>query len=529
MYDGFISWIDDDFSHKSLDDRMNVYESYQWMFSGDCERFPSLEPLISDPRMVFFRSRFREWFMVVCDYSLSPFHMGETSYYHFLNHRYWKGTKKKGSKVYPQRVILALGMMGVFSAVDTGYLFLNDKTRDHCRKYCVDVKKLDEWTTISTGRPDGYGEFSVSSPLDESWVTTSSDDSIDFSFLEGEDDESWNRYNDWFSARQKETISSLEVIPECYDRARKFMENHPYQMVKKLSKEQQKKFRVQYRNCKWLVSLHDGKNGRCNVDDKGGRFYSLLVGMKKEYRRNCLLLDGERIVEVDVTSSQPTLLGLKVKRETGKTTQWLSHCLAGDFYRWVKRLTGTKVKRDKVKKYVMRYLYSCYTPELPKDYQGEHLPPERKEGKRGYRRFEQRLTAYLKESDPDVYALIEGHKRHPYWSEKVWTDKKDRKHIGKWCSSLPIEMQKVEVEYIKTCLSRLPEDMMFITIHDAICVKQSDGERVKETMGNVGLEMYGEKISVKIENAAGDTHQTPHPEIPINIKEDDDCRRFADT
>ena len=66
-------------------------------------------------------------------------------------------------------------------------------------------------------------------------------------------------------------------------------------------------------------------------------------------------------------------------------------------------------------------------------------------------------------------------------------------------------MQKVEVEFIKTCLSRLPEDMMFITIHDAICVKQSDGERVKETMENVGLEMYGEKIAVKIENADCDT------------------------
>ena len=505
LYDGFISWLDGDFSHMSADERMKAYESYRWMFSGVCKRLPTLEPLITDSRKVSYRSGFKEWMYVVCDYSLSPFHLGETSYYHFLNHHYWKGTKKNGNKVYPQRAILALGMMGVFTAVDTGPLYLNDRARDHGRKYVVDVERLDEWTTTATGRPDGYGESSVSSPVEESWVTTSSDDSIDYSSLEAEDDESWDRYGDWFSARQKEAISSLEVIPECYDRAKGFLENNPYQQVKKLSKEQRKRFKVQHKNCTWLVSIHDGKFGRCKVDDKGGRFYTLLVGMKKEYRRNCLLLGGERIVEVDVSSSQPTLIGLKVKKETGKTTQWLSHCLSGDFYRWVKRLTGTRVNNDKVKKYVMKYLYSCYSPGLPKDYQGEHLPQNEEEGKRGYKRFEQRLTAYLKENDPDVYALIEEHKRHPRWNAKTWTDKRGRKHSGKWCSTLPVEMQKVEVEFIKTCLSKLHEDMLFYTIHDAICVRQTDGERVMETMERVSLELYGEKISVKIENADCDS------------------------
>jgi len=69
-----------------------------------------------------------------------------------------------------------------------------------------------------------------------------------------------------------------------------------------------------------------------------------------------------------------------------------------------------------------------------------------------------------------------------------------------WCSPLPVEMQKVEVEFIKTCLSRLPDDLKFYTIHDAICVKESDGERVKEIMEMVSMELYGEKIAVKIEN-----------------------------
>lgn len=504
LYDGFITWLDEDFSHKSKDERIDIYESYRWMFSGDCDRLPTLEPLISDSRASSFRERFKEWFLVVCDYSLSPFHLGDTSYYHFLNHRYWKGTKKKGNKVYPQRVILALGLMGVFTAVDTGYLFLNDRAKDHGRKYRVDMEKLGEWTASATGRPNAYGESSVSSLGEESWVTTTSDDNdFDFSFLESTDDESWYCYDDWCSARQKETISTLEVIPEWYEKAKGFLENNPYDILKNLSKENQKKYRVRYRNCKWLVSLHDGKYGRCKVDDKGGRFYSILVGMKKDYRRNGLLLDGERIVEVDVSASQPTLIGLKVKKETGKTTEWLLQCLSsGDFYKWVKKLTGTTVKRDKVKKYVMIFLYSCYGSNLPRDYQGEHLPPDYQECKKGYKRFEQRLISYLKENEPEIYALIDAHKRNPVWSDKVWEDRFEKKHRGRWVSSLPVEMQKVEVDYVKTCLSRLPDDILFFTIHDAICVSESNGERVKEIMEKCSLELYGEKIAVKIENAS---------------------------
>lgn len=46
--------------------------------------------------------------------------------------------------------------------------------------------------------------------------------------------------------------------------------------------------------------------------------------------------------------------------------------------------------------------------------------------------------------------------------------------------------------------------MKFFTIHDAICVKESEGEAVKAVMVQVSMEMYGEKISVKIENSSQD-------------------------
>lgn len=509
LYCGCISFIDEELSAMDKDERMKLYGSYGWMFSAG-SKLPDLETLIvgNDPRVMSFRSKFKDWFMVVCAYSLSPYTLGQTSYSHYLNNPRWQGTKVKGNKVYPQRVILALGMMGIFTGLKTNYLHLNDKARDHGREYDVDIGRLKEWTSTSTSTEpaDNFSE-TYSSMNDDVWVQSSSADSdFDYSFVEKNDEasrQSWSLYDDWFSSRQYETILSLTVIPECYVRAQQFIASCTYQMLDALAdKDKKKDLRGRYRNCQWLINLHNGDVGCCKVDDKGGRFYSLMVGMGKDYRRACLQLDGERIVEVDVSSSQPTLIGLKVKKDTGKTTEWLRHCLSGDFYEWAKEITGVKVKRGQVKKYVMRYLFSCYGSGLSKDFQGEHLPPDVKEYKKGYKKFEQKLTGYLKDNEPEIYNLIERHKRNPAWTDKTWTDQWKKKRKGKWCSTLPVEMQKTEVEYIKTCLSRLPKDMKFFTIHDAICVRESDGEAVKAAMEQVSQERYGEKISVKIENSS---------------------------
>lgn len=511
LYDGCMSFIDDDLSLMSKDERMSLYEKYQWMFSSGCA-LPTLEPLIkgNDSRANAFRKKFKEWFMVVCAYSLSPYTLGQTSYSHYLNNPHWQGTKVKGNKVYPQRVILALGMMGIFYGLKTNYLHVNDMAKDHGREYYVNVDKLAEWTMTSTEPARNFSEPITSSPAENVWTMTLSadNDDFDYSFVEKNDEasrQSWSLYDDWFSYRQYEAISSISVLPECYERAKQFIASCTYQMFDAIAdKDKKKELRGRYRNCQWLINLHNGDVGCCKVDDKGGRYYSMMVCMGKDYRRACLQLDGERIVEVDVSSSQPTLIGMKTKLDTGKTTEWLRHCLSGDFYEWAKEITGVKVKRDQVKKYVMRYLFSCYGASLQKDIQGEHLPPDSKDYKKGYKKFEHKLTSYLKGNDPEVYNLIEHHKRNPVWNEKVWTDNWKKKHKGKWCSTLPVLMQKTEVEFIKTCLLKLPKDMKFFTIHDAICVRESDGEAVKAAMEQVSQEMYGEKISVKIENTSQD-------------------------
>ena len=151
LYEQTISLIDNDLSLKTREEREHIYESYRWMLSTDC-KLVTLESFIvgNDPRVNSFRAKFKEWFEVVCDYSLNPRYLGMTSYSHYLKDPHWMGLKSKGNKAYPQKVILSLGMLGIFTGVATNYLHLNDPTLDHGRIYTVDVERLKEWTTSCT-------------------------------------------------------------------------------------------------------------------------------------------------------------------------------------------------------------------------------------------------------------------------------------------------------------------------------------------------------------------------------------------
>ena len=84
--------------------------------------------------------------------------------------------------------------------------------------------------------------------------------------------------------------------------------------------------------------------------------------------------------------------------------------------------------------------------------------------------------------------------------------KKKKVGQGKWCSNLSKDLVKMEIEYIKRCIHSLPEDMKFWTIHDCICVKESDSMEVKEIMEQVSREMFGEDITIRLkrENTSED-------------------------
>ena len=66
LYSHCMSFIYNDLSLMSKEERMDLYKKYLWMFSSGCEP-PTLEPLIvgNEPRVNTFRKKFKEWFMVV--------------------------------------------------------------------------------------------------------------------------------------------------------------------------------------------------------------------------------------------------------------------------------------------------------------------------------------------------------------------------------------------------------------------------------------------------------------------------------
>ena len=108
--------------------------------------------------------------------------------------------------------------------------------------------------------------------------------------------------------------------------------------------------------------------------------------------------------------------------------------------------------------------------------------------------------------------MIIWYKKHPeyrkdkplyqtYLDEKG-EDRKKKVGQGKFCSNLSKNLVKMEVDYIQRCIHSLPEDMKFWTIHDCICVKESDSLKVKEIMEQVSREMYGVTIRLKRENTS---------------------------
>ena len=222
---------------------------------------------------------------------------------------------------------------------------------------------------------------------------------------------------------------------------------------------------------------------------------------------------------MDVSAAQPTFLGVMMYRETGVMSEWLRQCLnkTSDFYEWIKEKTNTQEDRKTIKKWMMQYMYSCYQPNKKKDYDKPHKPTyENRKTDDPFLCFQQRLNKFLMENEPAIYNKIDYYKRYPVYREdkniyKIYPDEfgnKNKKKVGKgkWCSMLSYDLVKMEVEYIKKCIHALPEDMKFWTIHDCICVKESDSLRVKEIMEQMSREMYGEDITLRLkrENTSED-------------------------
>ena len=517
---------DKELSLLTEEERMNLVSQYQWIFPKEESDFVDLESLYTRKHIRSNREKFHRFFYVVCNRMFSRVFFGYGGYYQFMK-SYQKVFKEKcTSELFSKRVLLALGIMGYITKLDCWYSYNLGDDRNRPNHYLIDRDKLMTWEVPGLDEEGNTVTRTVSSIPE--WEMTHTE-AVTFQ-TKGDDPDrtSWTMHPDWFSERQYESICSVTVEKDGIRDSSDWMFNWDdfidYYNLGDQEKEETDSQWISYQRLRDL-SLH--KIGGClddSVRDDGrqpyaGRFYSTMTTIKKEDRHHYLRLDGELVTEVDVSSAQPTFLGILMYRKTGVKTTWLKKCLEGQFYEWIAEKTNsyntplTEEERNTIKKWMMQFMYSCYQPNKGKDYDKPHKPTyEFRKTDDPFLCFQQRLNRFLKKEEPDIYKMIDWFKRNPEYrkdkplyqsyQDDQGKDRKKKTGSGKWCSELSKYLVKMEVEYIKNCLSRLPQDMKFWTIHDCICVKESDSLKVKEIMEQVSREMYGVTIRLKRENTS---------------------------
>ena len=518
---------DKELSLLTEEERMNLVSQYQWIFPKEESDFVDLESLYTRKHIKSNREKFHRFFCVVCNRMFTRPFFGYGGYYQFMKSYQREFKEKCTSELFAKRVLLALAIMGYIKKLDGWYRYNLGSERNRPNHYLIDREKLMTWE-IPDFDEEGNSVTRTVSSMPE-WEMTHTEAVIFQTKGDDPDRTSWTLHNDdWLSERQYESILSVTVekegIRESSDWMFRLDDFIDYYDLGDQEKEETNSQWISYQRLRDL-SLH--KIGGClddSVRDDGrqpyaGRFYSPMTIIKKDDRHHYLRLDGELITEVDVSSAQPTFLGILMYQMTGVKSEWLRQCLGGDgdFYMWIREKTNTQEPREQVKKWMMQFLYSCYQPNRGKDYDKPHKPTyEFKKTDDPFLCFQQRLFKFLKKEEPGIYKVIDWFKRHPEYRkdkplyETYQDDKgKDRKKKvgeGKWCSMLSFHLVKMEVDYIQRCIHTLPEDMKFWTIHDCICVRESDSLKVREIMEQVSREMYGEDITLRLkrENTSED-------------------------
>lgn len=517
LYEEYMTLVED-LRVKTKEERMELYDGMTKTLFPHATKMVDLEDQLQDERKDYQR-KFKEWFLVICKWSFSGANFGETCFELYKKEIVKKSKMdKRSSKIYAHKVILALGLMGLLEKVKENYSHSKDSS--HGYQYKVDLFK---WAELMKG-------------ISKDNVSMSLDIEVD-----------WSGYEDWYGERQYETITSMTVEPKIYEKAKTYLENYDDYFFSTTLKADEKKHLTD----KWFaarsltaIAEHDTYHMLRHSDDSedndeekmihnAGRYYTCLTNMQGEARREALRIDGEPVVEVDISSAQPAMLGLLLReRYPYVRSAWLAHCEKGDFYEWIGRMAIgrgiTEKERKVIKLLVMRMLYTAIKPtetqdETPfwwylKTYLKEKDASKKEHLATGklFKSFDFIVMSYLKAEEPKLYELVYEHRtnlKEVKRRKPTATGKTTKKR-----NNLSISMTEMEVKYIKACLKAIAPDVhYFYTIHDCIGCKASDAEKVKEIMVAVGKELFGATLNVKLESRTGKTIMDDFKFIPEEV------------
>ena len=517
LYEEYMTLIES-LKGKTKEERLELYESMTRRLLPHAKKVVDLEDQLNEERKDYQR-KFKEWFLVICNWTFSGANFGETCFELFKKEVVKKSKKdKRSSKIYAHKVILALGLMGLLEEVKENYSNSNESS--HGYQYKVDWFK---WVELMKGVSKGN-------------VSVSLDFEVD-----------WTGYEDWYGERQYETIKSMMVEPKIYEKAKSYLEKFDKYFFSTTLKADEKKHLTD----KWFaarsltaIAEHDTYHMLRHSDDSedndeekmihnAGRYYTCLTNMKGEVRREALLIDGEQVVEVDISSAQPAMLGLLLRqRYPNVRSAWLSHCEKGNFYEWIGKLSlGRGIsgeERKVIKLLVMRLLYTAIKPTETEDetpfwwylktylQEKDEIKKEHLATGKLFKTFDFIVMSYLKAEEPKLYQLVYEHRTNLKEVKRRKPTAKGK--TTKKRNNLSISMTEMEVEYIKACLKAIAPDVhYFYTIHDCIGCKASDAEKVKQAMLDVAKEMFDATLNIKVESSSGETVMDDFKFIPEEV------------
>ena len=517
LYKEYLTLIED-LRTRTKEERLEMYESITKTLFPHAKKIVDLEDQLIVERKDYQR-KFKEWFFVICNWTFSGANFGETCFELFKKDIVKKSKKdKRSSKIYAHKVILALGLMGFLEEVKENYS--NCKNSSHGYNYKVNYFK---WAELMKG-------------VSNDRVSMSLDIEVD-----------WSGYEDWYGERQYETITSMTADPKIYEQAKSYLEKFDeFFSSTTLAANEKKHLTDKWFAARSLTAIaeHDTYHMLRHRDDSedndeeklihnAGRYYTCLTNMQGDVRRDALLIDGEQVMEVDISSAQPAMLGLLLReRYPNIKSDWLSHCEKGDFYEWIGqkalRRKITKEERKVIKLLIMRLLYTDKKPTETQDktqfssylktYMQEKDASKKEHLATGklFKSFDFNIMSYLKAEEPKLYEIVIEHRTNL----KVVKRRKPTAtgRTTKKRNDLSINMTKQEVKYIKACLKAIAPDVKyFYTIHDCIGCKASDAEKVKQVMLAVGKEMFNATLNIKLESRTGESVMDDFKFIPEEV------------
>ena len=161
LYGEYLTFVDD-LKTKTREERIELYVSMTKTLLPHAKKMVDLEDQLNEERRDYQR-KFKEWFFVICNWTFSNAHFGETCFEKYKKDVVKKSKNdKQSSKIYAHKVILALGLMGYLKKVKENYS--HSKIRGHGYNYEVDLFK---WAELGKGVT--RGNVSVSLDVDVDW------------------------------------------------------------------------------------------------------------------------------------------------------------------------------------------------------------------------------------------------------------------------------------------------------------------------------------------------------------------------